>query len=770
MQSGQPIVKDLVFIGGGHTHAIVLRKFGMQPIPGVRLTLITNLVDTPYSGMLPCHISGLYDFDTAHIDLRPLSRFAHCQLFMDRAVAIDVDKQQVICAHHPPVAFDVLSIDTGSTPATVNVPGAQEFAIPAKPVPDLLKAWDAFLDEVRHSTPGPISFAVVGGGVGGVELTLNMQMRLWQLLDDLGRSRDDLTIHLFHRGDEIANGRNRSTRQLLHRRFIERGVHLHLQESVCELATVEQGQRRVRCESGLTVECDRVFWVTNASSPGWIQGSGLATDDHGFLLVKDTLQSTSHPHVFAAGDVATMQNHPRPKAGVFAVRQGPPLFENLQAFLKGEPLKPFKPQKQYLNIIDTGDGSAIASRGPFTFESKLMRAWKDRIDQKFMSLFSDFPDMGVESPSPGNRAIAAASAPTMYCAGCGSKVGSDVLQRVLERLAIPPAPLSQESHQGALGTPNNTVLVGLASPDDAAVVRVPPGQLMVHTVDFFNALVDDPFVFGQIVVKHCLNDLYAMGAEPQTVLAIATLPHATTDKQTETLFHLLSGVQKALMATPAPLVGGHTTEGEQIALGLACNGLVEDSAILHKGGMQPGDALILTQPLGTGTLFAADRQKKAKGRWIEHAIAHMIQPSAAAIQCFRHHGITACTDVTGFGLLGHLLEMVEAAGVAVTLDLTDLPLLEGVMTTLQQGIVSSLQPQNLQAAKALHNAATYAPRPAYPILFDPQTAGGLLATVPSDRAADCVAQLRDRGYTAATRIGTVQPFREAEPPITIEAW
>ena len=768
MQSGQPISQDLVLIGGGHTHAIVLRKFGMQPIPGVRLTLITNLVDTPYSGMLPCHISGLYDFDTAHIDLRPLSRFANCQLMMDRAVAIDVDNQQVICAHHPPVAFDLLSIDTGSTPATVAVPGAQEFAIPAKPVPDLLKAWDVFLDEVRHAAPGPVSFAVVGGGVGGVELTLNMQMRLWQLLDEGGRSRDDLTIHLFHRGEEIANGRNRSTRKLLHRRFVERGVQLHLQESVCEIEPVGDDQRRVHCESGLTVECDRVFWVTNASSPGWIQGAGLATDDDGFLLVKDTLQSYSHPHVFAAGDIATMRNHPRPKAGVFAVRQGPPLFHNLQASLKGEPLKPFKPQKQYLNIIDTGDGSAIASRGPFTFESKLMRAWKDRIDQKFMSLFSDFPamDRGKTAASSNIRTTSSAAAPAMYCAGCGSKVGRDVLRRALARLEIAPFPLCKGGNEGS----TDHVLVGLGSPDDAAVVRVPPGQLMVHTVDFFNALVDDPFVFGQIVVKHCLNDLYAMGAAPQTVLAIATLPHATPDKQTETLFHLLSGVQKALMATPAPLVGGHTTEGEQLALGLACNGLVEETAILHKGGMQPGDALILTQPLGTGTLFAADMQKTAKGRWIETAIAHMIQPSARAMQCLQQHGVTACTDVTGFGLLGHLLEMVEASQVSVELELQNLPLLEGAMATLQQGIVSSLQPQNLQAARALKNAATYAHRPDYPLLFDPQTAGGLLAAVPSDRAADCVAALRDRGYTAATDIGTVQPFRTAEPPITIKAW
>ena len=768
MQSGQPIVKDLVFVGGGHTHAIVLRKFGMQPLPGVRLTLITNLVDTPYSGMLPCHISGLYDFDASHIDLRPLSRFANCQLMMDRAVAIDVENQQVICAHYPPVAFDALSIDTGSTPATVAVPGAQEFAIPAKPVPGLLQAWNVFLDEVRYSAPGPISFAVVGGGVGGVELTLNMQVRLWRLLDELGRSRDDLAIHLFHRGEEIANGRNRSTRKLLHRRFVERGVQLHLQESVCQIESVNHGQRRVRCESGLTVECDRVFWVTNASAPGWIQGSGLATDDNGFLLVEDTLQSCSHANVFAAGDVATMTHYPRPKAGVFAVRQGPPLFNNLQAYLQGKPLKPFAPQKQYLNIIDTGDGSAIASRGPFTFESKLMRAWKDRIDQKFMSLFSDFPDMGEEQATSGTPS--SPSPPIMYCAGCGSKVGSDVLQRALARLVLSPTPLEKKGNNITVRNQTDHVLMGLAAPDDAAVVRVPPGQLMVHTVDFFNALVDDPFVFGQIVVKHCLNDVYAMGADPQTVLAIATLPHGTTDKQTETLFHLLSGVQKSLIATPASLVGGHTTEGEQLALGLACNGLVEEAAILPKSGMQPGDALILTQPLGTGTLFAADMQKKAKGRWIESAIAHMIQPSAMAMQCFRHHGVTACTDVTGFGLLGHLLEMVNASRVSVTLTLQDLPLLDGARETLHQGIVSSLQPQNLQAAKALQHASSYANHPDYPILFDPQTAGGLLATVPRDRAADCLTDLHDRGYTDATCIGTVQPFREAEPPITIKAW
>ena len=774
MPVAQPIVKDLVFVGGGHTHAIVLRKFGMSPLPGVRLTMITNLVDTPYSGMLPCHISGVYDFDESHIDLRPLSRFAGCQLLMDQAIRIDGETRQVICAHHPPVTFDVLSIDTGSTPATVEVPGAKEYAIPAKPVPTLLSAWDNFLESVRYSAPGPISVAIVGGGVGGVELMLNMQTRLWQLLDELGRSRDDLAIHMFHRGDEIANGRNRRTRQLLHRRAVERGIHLHLRESVCEIIPTENGQPLVHCESGLTERCDRVFWVTNAAAPDWIQGSGLATDNHGFVLVENTLQTCSHPYIFAAGDVATMKHHPRPKAGVFAVRQGPPLFHNLQAYLKGEPLTHFKPQKQYLNIIDEGNGRSMASRGPFTFESRFMRTWKDRIDRNFMNLFTEFPDMEERTPAenkPG--AIGDAQLPTMYCAGCGSKVGQDVLKRALERLQQESKGSrwdDEEISLSSLEQGSDSVLIGLSSPDDGAVVRVSPGKLMVHTVDFFNALVSDPFVFGQIVVKHGLNDLYAMGADPKTVLAIATLPHATADKQTETLFHLLSGVQKALMAVGVPLIGGHTAEGEQLALGLSCNGVVDDDAILRKGGLQVDDTLILTQPLGTGTLFAADMQKKAKGRWIQTAIAHMIQSSELAMRCLRQHGVTACTDVTGFGLLGHLLEMVEAANVAVELDLQNLPMLFGAMETLQHGIVSSLHPHNVQAARSLKNAVSYANRPDYPILFDPQTAGGLLASVPSDRAADCIAQLRDLGYVAATCIGTVRPPSETEPPVTIKAW
>ncbi|MDA0269130.1 MAG: selenide, water dikinase SelD, partial [Cyanobacteria bacterium] len=724
--------------------------------------LITNLVDPPYSGILPCHISGLYDFDTAHIDLRPLTRFAHCRLVMDTAVGLDLEAHQVHCAGHPPIAYDILSIDTGSTPATIAVPGAADYAIAAKPVPQLLQAWADLLDQVRQQPDLPVAIAIVGGGVGGVELVLNMQVRLQALLAEVGHPQTPLTVHLFHRGEDIANGRNRSTRRLLRRHFERRGVKLHLQESVVAVEPEGQG-RRVRCASGLTVGCDRVFWVTNAAAPSWPGESGLTTDDQGFILVKDTLQSLSHPEVFAAGDVATMVHDPRPKAGVFAVRQGPPLFHNLQAALQGQPLQPFRPQSQYLNIIDTGDGSAIASRGPFTFESPWMRAWKNRIDQTFMDLFKDFPAMkpGGE-PAITAQPTAAPPSPPMPCAGCGSKVGNDVLRQALERV--------RQAFPEGSGAGNPNIILGLDAPDDAAVVRVPEGQLMVHTVDFFRALVDDPFVMAQIVVKHCLSDLYATGATPQSVLAMITLPYGTGPKQVETLYHLLAGIHTALAPSHTPLVGGHTTEGPELMIGFACNGLVAPDQIWRKGHLQPGHTLIVTQPLGTGTLFAADMDRAAKGRWIEGAIAQMIQSSAEAAHCFRRHGVTACTDVTGFGLLGHLGEMVTASQVSVGLDLTELPVLAGARETLAQGHLSSLHPQNLQAAQLLHNGQRHSQHPDYPLLFDPQTAGGLLAAVPSDRAGACLAELHHLGYGHSRAMGTVLPRAAGEPPITIRTW
>ncbi len=789
MQTPPPISTDVVLVGGGHTHALVLRRWGMAPIPGVRLTLLTDLVDTPYSGMLPSYVAGRYSFDEAHIDLRPLARFAQCRLVVDRAVGVDPARQRVQCANHPAIAYDVLSIDTGSTPAVAAVPGAAEHAIAAKPVPTLLHQWQVFLETVEANPQKPITLVVAGGGVGGVELTIGLHERLINLLTDLGQPPSNLTLHLFHRGRELAAERNPWTRRRLENVLRSRGIQLHLNDPVEEISRDDAtGQRVVRGASGVRVECDRVFWVTSASAPHWLQDSGLSLTDRGFIALGDTLQTLSHPNVFAAGDVATMVHHPRPKAGVFAVRQGPPLTENLRRYVQGQPLKPFRPQKQFLTLIETGDGRAIASRGPFALETSLAHRWKDHIDRKFMARFSDLPlgqmappqqSSSQENPSfisaianavgwalptikknvfqtsPEASPVAGAS-PQPQCAGCGSKIGSTALSDALRRL-----------RQDFPTIPSEAVLIGLDTPDDAAVVAVPPGLAMLHTIDYFTALVDDPFVFAQIALKHCLSDLYAMGAQPHTVLALVQVPYATPPKQAEMLYQILAGTHKGLLASGIPLVGGHTTVGPQLALGFACNGVADPKKLLRKSGMRPGDQLILTQPLGTGTLFAAEMQGKAKGRWIEEAISAMLTSNQAAAEIFRAHGATACTDVTGFGLAGHLLEMTRAARVAAVVELDALPVLTGASGTLAAGIFSSLHPQNLQIADVIDPQGT--DHPLYPLLFDPQTAGGLLAAVPAAIAQPCLDHLRRRGYPAAALIGAATTAADAQYALRLGA-
>jgi selenide, water dikinase len=375
------MAKQLVLLGGGHSHAIALRLWGMRPLPNVCLTLITEAAHTPYSGMIPGHIAGHYSRQECHIDLQRLCQFAKAKLVLDRAIGLDLQANRVICDRSAGVEFDVLAIDIGSTP---RLPAVATWGVPVKPWSGFFDHWQTLVQQITTSPTKQWRVAVVGGGAGGVEVSLAMQHHLHQVLTQAGQPLKHLEIHLFHQGAELMTGHNAWVRDRLHQILVERGIHLHLKERV---AAVQPHQ--LQCESGLRLNCDALFWITQAGAAEWLRQAGLATDQFGFVQVNDTLQSISHPQVFAAGDIAAMVNHPRPKAGVLAVRQGQPLFKNLQSALLEQPLIPYRPQQHFLSLIGTGDRSAIASWGnwPLGWQSFWLWNWKEQIDRQFMQQF-----------------------------------------------------------------------------------------------------------------------------------------------------------------------------------------------------------------------------------------------------------------------------------------------------------------------------------------------------------------------------------------------
>ncbi|HCP00522.1 MAG TPA: selenide, water dikinase SelD, partial [Rhodospirillaceae bacterium] len=299
---------------------------------------------------------------------------------------------------------------------------------------------------------------------------------------------------------------------------------------------------------------------------------------------------------------------------------------------------------------------------------------------------------------------------------------------------------------------------GIDTPDDAAILTPPPGKALVQTVDQFRAFIDDPYLFGRIAANHCLGDIFAMGADAHSALAAVMLPHGDDNKTSDDLYQLLAGATETLAEAGAVLAGGHTGEGMEMAFGLTINGYADRSVILRKTGLTVGDALILTKPIGTGILFAADMRAKASGEDVSRAFESMQRSIAPCIPVVRQYGASAGTDVTGFGLAGHLLEMLNASNVDAQIQLDALPILPGVATLVTRGYESTLRSSN---EDAVGNAVPFSPHPAFPLLFDPQTAGGLLFGLSCDQAEACLAELRSGPAPDAAIIGRVTPRQGA---------
>lgn len=701
MRNQVPLTKDLVLVGGGHAHALVLRMWGMAPLPGVRLTLIDPRPDAPYTGMLPGYVAGHYTADQIEIDLVRLARFAGARLVLGAAEALD-PVAKTVTVDGRVICYDIASVDIGITGNLPAIPGFDRDGVPVKPFARFSAAWESYL----AGPHGPV--AVVGGGLGAVELALAMRHRLGP----------DPEIRLVGRSGLSDGGR--ALRKRLAVALAGAGVDV-----IRDVAT-GLADNRLQLASGREVPATFCIGAAGATPHPWLRDTGLPLVD-GFVEVGPTLQVRGVEDLFAAGDCAHLSHAPRPKAGVYAVRAGRVLFHNLKARAAGQPLKRFDPQKRFLRLVSLGGRAAVAekwSRLSFAPSGPVVWRWKDHIDRRFMRHLTELPPMSAE-PTPAHLAQGAAeimeAAP--LCAGCGAKVGAGVLSDVLSGLSMPR---------------RDDVVTGPG--DDAAVLRM--GDLrQVLTTDHLRAFVEDPALMARIAAQHALGDIRAMGGEAQSALAQITLPRASDRLQRRMLDEIMGAAADVFGAEGAPVLGGHTTMGAELTIGFSVTGLCRDEPVTIAGA-QDGDALILTGRIGTGVLLAAEMQGIARGRDIAALWSSMAAGPGPVVTGLA--GAHAMTDVTGFGLAGHLMAICRASGLGADLDLSAVPLFDGALRASEQGVRSSLYAAN-RANAPIFGADT--PRTA--LLHDPQTAAGFLAAVPAKSALATLNRLSGLGIPAA---------------------
>jgi len=731
--------REIVLVGGGHSHVQVLRRFEMEPPENARLTVVLDVPVAVYSGMVPGFVAGQYRADELEIDVVPLARRAKARVILSAATAIDAENRKILFADRPPIPYDVASLDVGSTVAGLDLPGVRDHALPTRPIATFVRKVDALIEQAReHGPDKPFHVVVVGAGAGGVELAFTLEQRLRQ-----AGTRPEIT--LLQASPGILTGYPASLVRRTERGAAERGIHLRCHTRV---AAAEEGVTIL--EDGSKLPYDTLLWVTGAVSHALLRDSNLPTDSRGFVRSRSTLQVEGFDDLFAVGDCGTLIDHPEtPKAGVYAVRQGPYVAENLRRRLAGEPLKTYKPQHDFLTLLNLGDGSALGAKWGVSIEGSWVMRLKDRIDRKFMRKFQaldlDGRPTGDFSDTPSME-----SESDMLCGGCAAKLGQEPLARTLAQLPPPTRELG-----------GGRVEVGLSAPDDAAVWRTAAGAHIASSVDIFSAFTDDPYLVGRVAAINALSDLWATGVTPRVAQAIVALPESLDrESSAEMLFQVLAGARAELDQAGVSLAGGHTTMApEKLFIGFSVEGEVAGGEFVRKGGLRPGNALLLSKPLGTGVIFHADMRGRARGPWIQVAIESMLRSNRQAARIAVDAAVSGMTDVTGFGLAGHLFEMLSASGVAAEIELSSLPLLPGALELLQLGERSTLHEENARLLETVDIDDQIARDPRLAVLFDPQTSGGLLFGVDPAEVERTLSLLHDGGDSNAAVVGYVTPPR-----------
>ena len=651
--------QHFVLAGGGHSHALILRRWAMQHNlrPKGLITLVNRHSTTLYSGMVPGLVAGLYPRNALEIDLSYLCNQAGVALVIAEITGIDCHNRKLLLADRPAITYDYLSLNVGSiTTNQGHETQKSELSIkPLEPALNLLKQKGSSNEISRKK------LHLIGSGMAAIELAFALR-------------------HQHEQQKLVLNAYIDRVPLTLQRGLKKAGIDLQFHSN--------KGEKKI--ESNLDASNCIHLRCTGSQAPRWLAESGLPVDERGRVRTHPTLEVLNHFGIFAAGDCAVVDKNPRPPSGVWAVRSAKPLARNLEALSQGKPLRGWIPQRHALQLLggfDSGQrptawalwGKQII--GPHPWLWKL----KQHIDKQFMAMLQK------KSPMKHN----ANAKVEMLCRGCAAK--------------LPATPLKEALEQAGLKT------LGSAPEDAASIPNIAniDGEAMLQSIDGFPALISDSWINGRITTLHACSDLWACGAKATSAQAVITLPLTSPSLQRELLSQTLAGINSALKSQNAQLIGGHTLETRSssnstspisldIQVALCVQGS-PDGAVWRKQGIQRGDQLLLSRPLGTGVMFAAAMTGHVRTEDLDQAVRQMLISQDYLVDelrsCEKNNSneLHACTDITGFGLLGHLGEMLENTedkNIQVSLNASQIPSLRGALELFKSGHSSSISGAN----------------------------------------------------------------------------
>ena len=718
-QQDTPINNDLVLIGGGHSHIMLMMDLSKKPIQGNRITLISNEIDVPYSGMIPGFIEGIYTWRETHIDLYKLCFKLDIRFIFSEVLEISAINKEIILKNRPKIKFDVLSINTGIQSSNKNIKGAHKYSIPVKPISKLSHN---FLTEIKKYN----YIAFIGGGPASVELALGLQKRFKNI-------NSNFKISIITGKNKLLNSFPKKTQKVAKKTLQNSQINV-----IEKLEVIEVKKDKLIFSDKSELKIDKSILSTNAMAPIWIKKSDITLNSKNFIIVNDKFQ-TNFNYVFAAGDIVDFNNQNLNKSGVFAVKSGKPLAKSIRGFIQKKSPVPYTFNKNYLSIIGLSNGLAIATKYNFTFTSKFSFVLKKFIDQNFVKKFNNLNQDNYYTLTnlfkifdfiiqKNNKNI---HDHQMQCRGCAAKVDFNTLKTTLSKDII-------------------------TSSEDAINISKDPN--LYQSVDMINSIVSDPYILGKIAANHAISDIVAVNSSLVSALMILQLPYSSSEINSRDLEQVTTGANEILKLANCSIGGGHTMIGKDKdpVIGFS---VIGEKKKVHLNKTIPkikvNDILILTEKIGSGIIFSGINNDIIDSYYQIEVVNQMSKGNINFSKISEKLKILSMTDITGFGLLNHLLNLIkrDSGKTGLTIYPDKVPIFNGVAEALSKNVRSSLFDKNFEAAQKdlIYDREK---KLIDEILYDPQTVGGLAFIIPKEEKIKQIKILRENNINF-TEIGFV---------------